>query len=134
MATTAAGVRAWVFAVWRDSELEYVAGALQTMNPLGFCDAESRASYIRNLVESELNRRLDVGNDQPFDISTGGFIAFVNRWDDGKWHVVPAVTGYTAAHFVASLPVPGQYCYWEEKPSAVGGTYRRVAVKGFARD
>lgn len=121
--------RPWTFAVWRDSDLVLVAGALQTMNPLGFQDAECRASYIRNMVETELNRRLDAGNNEPFDVSTGGFVAFVNRWDDGAWHAIAAVTGYTAAHFVADLPVPGQECYWKQKPNGSGGTYRALRVR-----
>jgi hypothetical protein len=120
--------RTWTFAVWRDSDLAYVAGALQTMNPLGFRDADCRASYLRNMAETELNRRLDAGNHEPFDIGTGGFVVFMNQWD-GVWHAIPAVTGYTAARFVADMPVPNQDCHWSEEPNGSGGTYRAVRVK-----
>ena len=120
--------RPWTSAVWRDADLSYVAGALQTINPLGFRDSDCRASYIRNMAETELNRRLDAGNEQPFDIGTGGFVVFMNKWD-GVWHAVAAVTGYTAARFVADLPIPGQECYWEEGSNGSGGTYKAVRVK-----
>ena len=123
-------VRPWVFAAWRDNDLLWTAGALQTLNPLGFRDAEARASYIRNLAETELNRRLDAGNTDPFDIGTGGFVVFMNRWD-GVWHAIAAVTGYTAARFVADSPFPNQACYWQELPTGTEGkTYKAVRVRG----
>jgi len=119
----------WVFASWRDNDLLLTAAALQTMNPSGFRNAESSASYIRNLAETELNRRLNAGNDQPFDIGTGGFVVFMNK-RDGVWHAIAAVTGYTAAHFIADCPFPGQECCWVEKPTGEAGkTYKCVSVR-----
>ena len=126
-------VKPWVFAHWSKTDLAYVAGALQTMNPLGFKDADSRAAYISNIAETELNRRLDTGKTGAFDYSTGGFTVCFVKWDDGQWHAISTVSAYTCARFISGMNIPGQECYISEESNGSGGSYKGVRVRSMAR-
>lgn len=89
----------WPRVKWNARDLQWTAEALQVMNPNGFRNAESLASYIRNLSESELYR-----NDGPMDISTGGWtVSFFRAWDTCAdrydFYSVVTVSAYTAYRF-----------------------------------
>lgn len=123
----------WVFVHWSKTDLAYVAGVLQTMNQQGFKDADSRASYIRNVTERELNRRLEDGKTDAFDFSTGGFTVCFVKWDDGQWHAIATVSPYTCAVFIAKMNIPNQECFISEEPNGTGGFYKGVRVRSMLR-
>lgn len=126
-------VKPWVYAHWSETDLAYAAGALQTMNPLGFKDADSRASYIRNITERELNCRLDAGKIDAFDFSTGGFTVCFVKSDDGQWQAVATVSAYACARFIAGMNIPSQECFFSEEPNGSGGSYKAIRVRSMAR-
>jgi len=88
----------WPRVKWNRRDLQWVAEALQVMNPNGFRDADSLVSYIVSLSETELYR-----NDGPMDISTGGWtICFFRAWDNCPGYdfcAVVTVSAYTAHGF-----------------------------------
>jgi hypothetical protein len=92
----------WPRVKWDQADLIYVAETLQVINPLGFKDADSLASYIRSLSETELYR-----NQGPMDISTGGWtVCFFRAWDTVAdrydYCAVVTISAYTAHRYVMS--------------------------------
>jgi len=90
----------WPRVKWDQADLIYVAETLQVINPLGFKDADSLASYIRSLSETELYR-----NQRPMDISTGGWtVCFFRAWDtvadSYDFCAVVTISAYTAHRYV----------------------------------
>jgi hypothetical protein len=99
LARAEADARPWPRVKWNGRDLQWVAEALQVMNPNGFSDADSLASYIRSLSETELYR-----NQAPMDISTGGWtVCFFRAWDTCAdrfdFCAVVTVSAYTAHRY-----------------------------------
>jgi hypothetical protein len=70
-------LRPWPRVKWDAYDLEKLSEALLVMNPSGFRDADSQASYIRSLSEAELYRC-----QRPIDVSTGGWtVCFYAAWE-----------------------------------------------------
>ena len=100
-------LRPWPRVKWDSYDLDNLSAALLVMNPSGFRDADSQASYIRSLAERELYRC-----QRPIDISTGGWcVCFYCAWEHlaERYDYVAVVTmsPHTAWRFATQPAVVG---------------------------